>query len=157
MDVALFYLHWLAVTVYGGSLFAFAVLLAARRRLAPLSSEAVVRAWRAWGAGLGLSMGTLIFTGLALRWRAYGGFVWPVATAADQMKLAASLVFLLLWFSSFHLEIWTLDPCRKLDQNGEIADRAAYEAAADRVTRQAWLNVALFCAVGLLASAASLP
>lgn len=154
MDVALTILHWLATTLYGGSLCAFAVLLILRRRLAPLTSEAVVRAWRAWGAGLGLSMGTLILSGLLLRWRLHGGFEWPTDTVGDQLRAASSLLFLVLWFSSFHLEIWTLDPCRKLDSKGEITDRVAYERAADQVSRQAVFNGILFLIVGALSLAA---
>ncbi|MCB9791908.1 MAG: hypothetical protein H6741_04200 [Alphaproteobacteria bacterium] len=154
METALAAVHWLAVSIYGGSLFAFAVLLAMRQRLSPLSSEDVVRAWRAWGPGLGLSMGTLILTGVLMHYLRVGGFTWPTDTPAQQLRAGADALFLLLWFSSFHLEIWTLDPCRKLDKDGEITDRAAYEATASKVTRQAWFNVLIFVAVGAMSVAA---
>lgn len=154
MLTALLALHWLGVTVYGGSLVAFAVLLSARRHLAPLASEHVVRVFRAWGAGFGLSMGALIFSGLALHWLTVGSFTWPLDTPAQRLSAAADAVFLLLWFSSFHLEIWTLDPARKLDRDGQIVDRAAYEGCVGRVTAQAWVNVGLFVVVGVLSVAA---
>ena len=58
-ETALFVLglvHWLTTALYGGSLTAFAALLAMRHRLSPLRPEDVMRTFRAWGAGLGLPM-----------------------------------------------------------------------------------------------------
>jgi len=100
-------------------------------------------------------MGALFFSGALLHALTRGGFIWPMQTTADALKAAADVTFLALWFSSFHLEIWTLDPCRKLDSGGEISDREAYEAAADKVTTQAWVNVTLFALVGVLSVVAS--
>lgn len=154
MDLALRTLHWLSVSTYGGSLIAFAILLAMRHRLAPLTSENVVRTWRAWGVGLGLSMGTLIFTGLAMHYLSVGAFTWSTDDLSSQLRLAADLVFLALWLSSFQLEIWTMEPTRKLDKDGVITDPTAYEACVRRVSLQASVNAALFIVVGALSVAA---
>lgn len=147
---ALRLLHWAGVTVYGGSLVAFAALLLARRHLAPLDTVAIVRTWRAWGAGLGLSLGALIFSGLALHYLDRGAFTWPTVSLQDKLFAAKNLIFLVLWFSSFHLEIWTLDPARKLDGPEGVRDAAAYEACARRVALQAAANAGLFLLVGAL-------
>ncbi len=141
---------WLATTLYGGSLMAFALLLAARSRVADGQPQHVVRVWRAWGPGLGLSMGALILFGVSGYWLDHGAFVWPLDTTPQVLTAVAHGLFLVLWASSFHLEIWTLDPTRKLDVDGQITDPAAYEACTGRVTRQAWLNAALFVAIGVL-------
>jgi putative copper export protein len=147
---ALALLHWIATALYGGSLTAFAVLLSMRHRLSPLRPEDVMRTFRAWGAGLGLSMGALILSGLLIRFLQDGGFAWPADTDADVLRRAKAILFLVLWVSSFHLEIWTLEPCRKLDQGGVIQDAAAYEATSRRVNAQLWLNTALFWVIGAL-------
>ncbi len=141
---------WLATTLYGGSLLAFVFLLAARSRVADGQPQHVLRVWRAWGPGLGLSMGALICFGVAGYWLDHGAFVWPLDTQPQVLTALAHGLFLLLWASSFHLEIWTLDPARKLDVDGQITDPAAYQACANKVTVQAGLNAALFVAIGVL-------
>lgn len=147
---ALRLLHFAGVTVYGGSLFAFAVLLLARHHLAPLDTVAIVRAWRAWGAGLGLSMGALILAGLGLHYLDRGAFIWPTASAQDRLFAAKCLFFLVLWASSFYLEIWTLDPARKLDGPEGVRDLVAYEACAGKVAAQAGANALLFLLIAAL-------
>jgi uncharacterized membrane protein len=151
MDFLFASLHWLGFTVYGGSLIAFALLMLAARLLDPVEIEKVMRVWRYWGAGLGVSMGALIFGGLARYYQLNGGFSWPLDTTAQQLTAAKHAAFLLLWASSFHLEIWTLEPLRKLERAG---DPGPWDAAAARVTRQATFNAVLFVVVGLLALAA---
>ncbi|MCB9759034.1 MAG: hypothetical protein H6739_04275 [Alphaproteobacteria bacterium] len=155
MHALLTVIHWVSVTVWAGSLVAFTVLMTLRHRLAPLASEHVVRAWRAWGAGLGLSMGTLFFSGVGLHWLRFDGMHWTATGPQDTWLFIAEAVFLVLWVSSFQLEVWTLEPCRKLDADGVITDRAAYESCADRVTRQLWFNVALMLVVGTLSALAT--
>lgn len=145
-------LHWLGVTIYGGGLLGFAALMLASRLLEPIDLRVVMRAWRYWGAILGLSMGGLILGGLGGYYLEHGAFTWPLDTAAQRLIAAKHAVFLVLWFSSFHLEIWTLEPLRRLDPDGP--DAAGWAAAARRVTAQATLNALLFLAVGLLALAA---
>ncbi len=150
MDVALGIGFWIAATVYGGALFAFAILLNARRLVADGGAEHVVRVWWAWGPGQGLSLGLLILLGAVRYYLEVGGFSWPLETQPQQLTAAAHVVFLVMWGSSFHAEIWTLEPCRKLDHQGAVTDRPAYEAAAGAVARQVTFNALLFCAVGIL-------
>jgi len=126
--------------------------MAASRALEPVDARVVMRAWRYWGAILGVSMGSLILGGLGSYYLMSGAFSWPLDTLAQQLTAAKHAIFLVLWFSSFHLEIWTLEPLRKLDPDGPDAE--AWRAAARRVSTQAGFNALLFVAVGLLALAA---
>ena len=151
-------LHWLGTTVYCGSVIGFALLLGLAPRLERVDEVATMDVYRSWGAILGLSMGCLIFGGLGAWFLQHGqSFVWPSVTEADQLSLAKLLVFLVLWVSSFHLEIWTLDPIRKLQSDGPVADRAAWDQAYQRVTLQLTGNTVLILIVaglGLLAAQA---
>jgi len=126
--------------------------MAASRALEPVDARVVMRAWRYWGAILGVSMGSLILGGLGHYYLSNGAFSWPLETAQQQLTAAKHGLFLLLWFSSFHLEIWTLEPLRKLDPDGP--DAAAWQATAHKVTAQAGFNAALFVVIGFLALAA---
>lgn len=150
MEAALGIAFWLASTVYGGALVGFAILLNARKLVVDGGAEHVVRVWRAWGPGQGLSLGLLILTGAVGYYLETGGFSWPTDTLEQQLTAGAHATFLVLWASSFHAEIWTLEPCRKLDQGGVISDRAAYEATASKVAKQVAFNALLFCIVGAL-------
>ncbi len=152
MAIDLFFsaLHWLGATLYGGSLVAFSLLLAMRSLIVGEQSEGVMRVFRAWGPGLGISMGALILGGAVMHFRTHGAFIWPTDTLSEQLIVAQHLVFLLLWASSFHLEIWTLDPVRKLSPDHQVTDRSAYEAACSKATKQALLNATLFLICGAL-------
>lgn len=152
MAIDLFFsaLRWLGATLYGGSLLAFALLLAMRQLVVGAHSERLVRVYRAWGPGLGLSMGAMILGGAVMHYRTHSGFLWPAETLADQLTIAQHVVFALLWVSSFHLEIWTMDPLRKLDGPDGISDRDAYEDTVKKTTAQALVNSTLFLVVGTL-------
>lgn len=144
----------LAGAVHGGTLVAFAVLLLARGRLPEIGEVALVRAFRATGALLGLTLGAYLF---AEAW-AWPAAVNPGATGIDRWAvpmdtrgLRVALLFA-YWVSYTALEIWTLEPCRLLDRHGEVADPPAYSRAAARVSRHLALNAALFLAQLGLAS-----
>ncbi|MFZ5479201.1 MAG: hypothetical protein ACOZNI_20725 [Myxococcota bacterium] len=140
----------LAGMLHGGGLGVFALLLLFRGAIAHARDEDVVRVYRAWGAGNGLTLGALIFAGA---WK-YATEVNPGKGLPDAFALpdgdwltAARLgLFFVYWVSYVWLEIWTLDPCRLLDK-GEIADRAAYAAATRRVTGQLAFNAVVFAVV----------
>ena len=141
--------------VHGGGLVIFAILLQFRHQLSHLREEDVVRVYRAWGMGNGISLGLLI---LASAWT-YTGRVNPGASGLDAwalprnpIDLAQLIDFLALWVSYAWLEIWTLEPCRLLDRDGVITDRAAYSAAAQRVAWHLAVNALLFVVVVLLGS-----
>jgi len=147
LETLLSALHWLGVAAYGGSLIAFALMMLSARLLGAPDLRLAVRAWQAWGPGLGLSMGLLIFSGLGLYYLQMGAFTWPMETAAQKLTAAKHGIFLALWASSFQLEIWTMEPLRKADREG---DEATWAACAPRVSNQALVHAALFVAVGVL-------
>jgi hypothetical protein len=151
-------LHWLGTTIYCGSVLGFALLLGVAPRMERLDPVAVMDVYRAWGAILGLSMGALIFAGLAAWFLQHGNaFVWPLDTVSDQLAYAKTAIFIGLWASSFHLEIWTLDPIRKLQSSGTIADRDAWQRAYGRVKSQLAFNSLLIVVIGGLSVAAAQP
>ncbi|MCP4919104.1 MAG: hypothetical protein GY913_19540 [Proteobacteria bacterium] len=154
MDLLLSIGFWLVATLHGGGLIAFAILMAARGMVHDGRSENVVRVLRAWGPGHGLSLGALIFFGALQFFLAHDGFTWPVVEDADRLTAAAHIVFLVYWASSFHLEIWTLQPSRTHDDGTKVTDRTAYETCATRATAQQWVNVLLFVLAGGLLVAA---
>lgn len=149
MSGALALLHELAGVVHGGGLVVFAVLVLLRRRLSPLTEPDVVRVYRAWGAGAGVSLGLFLYTEAAL----WPGRVNPGVGGMHAFDLAGGLEGLRLgllfayWVSYVWLEIWTLEPCRLLDKGGVVTDGPAYAATAARVSLQLALNAALFVAV----------
>jgi len=149
-------LHWLGTTIYCGSVLGFALVLGLAPRLERVDEVAAMDIYRAWGAILGLAMGTLILGGLGAWYLQHGqSFRWPLDSVADQLSVAKHLVFLVLWVSSFHLEIWTLDPIRKLQAEGGISDRAAWDRTYGRVVSQLTVNAVLILVVAGLAVAAA--
>lgn len=136
----------LAGTVHGGALAAFALLLPFRDRLKDLGEIALVRAFRAVGPVLGLSLGVYL---LAEAWT-WPGVVNPGAVGIDRWAVPADLrglrvgVLGAYWVSYVALEIWTLEPCRLNDRDGVVKDPVAFVLGAARVTRHLVLNAALF-------------
>ncbi len=143
-------LSTLAAMVHGGALVAFALLINLRRAIPRVRDEDVIRVYRAFGGGFGLSLGVLIFANIWRWWRDLGGdrglpdafsIPWD-----EPLTVARLFTFGAFWVSYVWLEIWTLDPCRLLD-GGEIADRPGYTRAVDRVAVHIAINAALFAAV----------
>ena len=147
----------LAGMIHGGGLVAFALLLNFRRAIPHVRDEDVVRVYRAFGAGFGLSLGVLIFSSLwrwgtqvtALNPGGGRGFLDTFLVPMDGLTMARVGVFFALWVSYVALEVWTLEPCRLLD-HGEVSDRPAYAAATGLVARHLALNAALFVTVVVL-------
>lgn len=139
----------LAAVLHGGTLATGALLLAMRHQLPPMREEDVVRAFRATGIILGLSLGAFIL-GEAVAWPgrvnpgATGLGAWAVPMGVEGARL---LLFGAYWVNYVALEIWTLEPCRLLDRDGQIVDPPAYAAAARRSARHAAVNATLFLAV----------
>jgi hypothetical protein len=139
----------IAAVIHGGTLASGAILLFMRQALPPLREEDVVRAFRALGMILGLSLGAFIL-GEAVAWP---GRVNPGATGLGQYAVPASAeglrlaLFGLYWVSYVALEIWTLEPCRLGDRDGQIEDRPRYTSAARAVSRHALFNALVFLAV----------
>lgn len=150
---------WLAHTLrdlgfllYGGPLVAFTIVIALSARIPGLTPWAAVRTYRAWGPGLGLSLGATVFGALLGRWLEHGEFMWGWSTTLERVDLAAWLAFLVLWASNIKLEIWTLQPLRTLDPpDAGVSDEPAFRAAARRLTRHMVLHALLIVGVLVLA------
>lgn len=143
-------LSTLAAMVHGGALIAFALLINLRHAIPRVTDEDVIRVYRAFGGGFGVSLGVLIFSNVWMWWRDLGGDRgMPDAFSVpwdDTLTVARLFTFGAFWVSYVWLEIWTLDPLRLLDA-GEIKDRAAYTRSVNRVATHIAVNAVLFTAV----------
>ncbi len=140
----------LSGSVHAGGVILFALLFAGRTRIPHVRTEDLVRVYRSFGGGFGITLGVAVFAFLAL---------WPAAvnpgagmpeaftlrwdTSEMQVESARAVIFFMYWVNYISLEIWTLDDCRLLDRDGVIADRGAYEDATARVGRHLMLNALL--------------
>ena len=150
-------LETLGALVYSGPLIAFALLLVFRGRIAHVRDEDVVRVYRAFGPGFGLAMGAMVFGAL---WRyprlvnpgagLPGAFALRWGNSVEQLSAIQAILFVVLWVNYIALEIWSLEPCRLLDKDGQVTDRPAYASATARVARHAATNAAIFVAIAIL-------
>lgn len=146
--------------LHAGIVIAFAVLLRARARLG-MGTPALVRAFRACGAVLGLSLGAILFAG-AWQWPeavnpgATGLDAWVLRwdTPRAQVQSLRAALLGLYWIDYIVVEIWLLEPARLLDRDGEVQDPAAYETAADAVARGLALGAASWLGILLLSALA---
>ena len=99
-----------------------AVWLALRRAIPNVDDVGIVRVYRAWGGGIGISLG-VYWLALALTWPAahnpaattlLGRFAIPMHPTVDPGGIQIGLL-LVYWVNYVALEIWTLEPCRLLD------------------------------------------
>jgi len=139
-------LHDLGMMLYAGPFVAFTVLIALGRHLPHMQPWDVVRTYRAWGAGLGLAMGAWVLGLLARHYLVSGGFTWGWLNLWQGFTLASHLVFLALWIWNVRVEVWSLEPLRRLDEKGQIADPVAYAAATGRLVRDMAFQSALLIA-----------
>ncbi len=147
----------LAGTIHGGSLAAFAILLMFRKKIPHVDEASLVRVYRAWGGGLGLSLGAY-WLALALTWPGahnpgattlLGQFAIPMNPATDLGGVQFGLLFA-YWVNYVALEIWTLEPCRLLDRDGTVSDPALYARTTQQVATHLAVNAALFNAALLV-------
>ncbi|MFT5685093.1 MAG: MFS family permease, partial [Myxococcota bacterium] len=137
----------LGFLLYGGPLVAFTILIATADALPHMKRWDLVRSYRAWGPGLGISLGASIFGMLVAYWLEHGSFSWGWSTPDEVQILAAWLTFFVLWVSNLKLEVWTLEPLRKLDSDGIVQDEAAYTAATGRLLRHMWFQTVIILVV----------
>ena len=124
----------LGQALYMGPMLAFTAILFGVRVAPYVRTEDAVRVYRAWGPGFGFSLGAWVLGMLATRYLETGAFTWPLGSTAQILDTAGWLAFFLLWANNCRLEVWTLDPVRKLDKTDEgVVDRPAYEAAVRRL------------------------
>lgn len=148
LELLALFVRELGFVVYGGSLLAMtAIIIAAGAGHVPyLSKENAVRAYRAWGPGLGLSMGAMVLGGLLHHFLVNGAFSWPL----DAPTTPAWIVFFVLWVSNLRLEVWTLDPIRKLDGANGVEDNEAFDGAVKTlIGHMVVQTVLVFAAHGL--------
>ena len=74
-----------------------------------------LRTFRRLGPLLGLSLGACIFGTLAGIWLDHSEFSLRWSSQVEQTESAMYVAFFAVWVSNIKLEIWTLDPLRKLD------------------------------------------
>lgn len=155
---------WLASTLrdlgfllYGGPLVAFTIIVSLSGRIPGLTPWGAVRTFRAWGPGLGLSLGATVFGALAAHYLQHGAFAWAWDTPVARLELAGWLTFLVMWVSNIKLEVWTLQPLRSLDPGGPVPDEAAYRAAVSRLARHMVVHAMLIVAIFVIAHLASAP
>ena len=141
-------LHNLGFLLYGGPLVAFTILITAADVIPHVKRWDLVRTYRAWGPGLGLSLGATIFGRLAAHYIENGAFSWGWSSPDERQLTAAWLTFFVMWVSNLKLEVWTLEPLRKLD-SGVVSDEAAYTAATHRLVRHMWVHALLILAVAI--------
>lgn len=136
-------LHDLGGTLYAGPMVAFTLLLAMARRGTRVELLALVRTLRAWGAGFGLAMGAWVLGLLALHYLQTGAFRWAWGSAYERWTLVRHLVFLALWVWNVRVEIWSLEPLRRLDRGAEPVEPAALRAASGPLLRDMALQSTL--------------
>ena len=135
-------LHWIGILAYGGVLVVFALLLPLGGRLRGLQPWHLDRVFRACGPISGLGLGTLLVGGFLRLWLVRGSFSWNL-----DILLAKHLVLFVLWVSYTILEIWTLEPLRRLDSGDTPSDVSGYLSARCRVVRHVQVNAALLLLV----------
>lgn len=147
----------LSFMVYGGSMIAFTALIAGATRLPGLAPTTAVRAYRAWGPGLGISLGLTVLSALAAHWLRIGAWSWAPGDGLGWLGLLAWLAFFGAWVSNIVLEVWTLEPLRKLDPPEGIRDTTAWNDARVRLEQHLLLQslfVGLTALLGKLAQGA---
>ena len=122
----------LGFLMYGGPMIAFTILVVLAPRIPHVQTWDVVRVYRSWGPGFGLSLGAPVLGALSLHWIQAGSFTWADSTTLESVGW---VLFLVMWTSNFILEIWTLEPLRKLDQEGNVSDPSRYNAQTQRLGR----------------------
>jgi hypothetical protein len=134
-------------SMYFGPMLAFTVILMGKKYLFPLKTESIVRTYQAWGAGFGLSLGAFIFTNIYLRWQQYGEFALYWSLPNDQLLSLSIILGFFAWISNLILEVWSLDPLRKM--NGTTYDNTDYESVFLKFRRHLLAHCALCASFGL--------
>lgn len=144
----------LSFVVYGGGIAVFALQASLSPLVGGLPRHTVLRAYRGFGPGLGIALGLTVFSALVAHYGAVGAFSWrPVPATGGVAGLLGWLGFFALWVSNIRLEVWTLEPIRKLDPNGqgEAPDAAALDRAERAVTRHLLIQALLVALVVIFA------
>ncbi len=109
-----------------------------------------IRWQRRLGPFLGLSLGACIYGSLAHRYLNTGSLQWHCSPASEREVTIILLVFIVMWISNIKLEIWALEPLRKLDprpKDGPPSDPVAYQSAARTLSRHLLVHAVLLCVI----------
>jgi len=139
----------LGFLLYGGPMVAWAVLMRAQGRLHQVDLPSIIRVFRSWGPGFGLALGAAVLGALLSRFLNTGSFTWSCDTPEACRDTVVWGLFLVMWASNIKLEIWSLEPLRKLDKDGTISDLDQYNAAAAKFSNHLSLHAALVIAVAI--------
>ena len=131
--------------LYIGPMLAFTALFILQSQIVSVKRADLVATFQLWGAGFGLSLGALIFSLLLARWQQYGEYVLYWSESDDQLQSLGIIFGLLAWISNMILEVWTLDPLRKLSQSTE---NHAYDTAFKTLRR----HMVVHCVLWLIAA-----
>ena len=90
-----------------------------------------LRRFQTLGPLLGLSLGGCIFGAIVGTWMDHGEFSMDWSSQEGRLEAAALISFFAVWVSNIKLEIWTLEPVRKLDNRvPDLPERSeAFEQA----------------------------
>ena len=115
------------------------MLLLLRAQQTPVHT---IRRFQKMGPALGIALGACIFGGMLGVWLDHGAFELRFTSESDRLEAAIAVTFFLVWVSNIKLEIWTLDPIRKLDQsaNDDPFANPKYHRAATSFTRHVYLH-----------------
>jgi hypothetical protein len=137
-----------SATIYGGTVVTFALLFLVFPRATGRPRHWLARVWRSAGPILGLSMGVQVLALIAGRWLDQGHLA-----LLGPLDAATWVVFGLLWFSSFVLEIWTMDRLRSaVGPDDEPCDVPAFEAGFADTRAHLVVNALLVVAWNVLRS-----
>ena len=157
MSAAIATLGALSLTIHAGALLVFAILLNLRAKIPHVRDQDLVRVFRSFGAGIGLSLGALVpaeiyrhCTQLNPEVALPGALALHFDSAANTAWSLRAIALFALWMSYIYLEVWTIEPTRRLDQNGAVADSAAYSAATNRVASHLAVNASLAALIVVL-------
>ena len=102
--------------LYAGPMIGFCLLLF----VTPAHNRVTrVQTFQAFGPIFGISLGLCIYAAIAHHWIVYEHFYMSWETQKSQIMNAGVLCGLAMWISNIKLEVWTLDPFRKISPDTE--------------------------------------
>jgi hypothetical protein len=113
-----------------------------------------LRLYRRLGPLLGISLGVCIVGAIAGFWLDHGTFELDWSTATSRRETATIATFFIVWISNIKLEVWTLEPVRKADNNPPHppADMANFGLAVEGLKKHLALHSIGLISVAILSS-----
>jgi len=111
MQTTLLLLRDASWLLYAGPMIGFTLLICVSNQE---NKRVLVNSFQLFGPIFGISLGTCIFAALGLEWITYEDFSLRWENSREVRFSIGVLVGFAMWISNFILEIWTLDPFRKI-------------------------------------------